>query len=98
MKRSGKSHPYSFDPQDFTDSLKVHKAWFVVGYPKGNLLPSRITGDSALLVWAKDDKEAEERAWHWIQRHGLRMWVKSILSDWMPGDEIALLGKARVKS
>lgn len=34
---SGASHPYSLSPQDFTDILKVYKAWFVVGYPKDNL-------------------------------------------------------------
>jgi len=27
----------SNQPQDLTKYLRVHKAWFVVGYPKGNL-------------------------------------------------------------
>jgi hypothetical protein len=47
---SGRSHPYSFDRyQDFTDVLKVHKAWFVVGYPKNNL--PRLEADITRLIY-----------------------------------------------
>ena len=28
---------YSDEPQDLTKYLRIHRAWFVVGYPKGNV-------------------------------------------------------------
>jgi len=35
-------------PQDLTPYLKVHRAWFVVGYPKGNL--PRLEADITQLI------------------------------------------------
>ena len=37
IKRLCKLNIHVYGPQDLTEYLKVHRAWFVVGYPKGSL-------------------------------------------------------------
>lgn len=46
IKRSNLFFVNGTEPQDLTPFLKVHKAWFVQGYPKGSLprLEADITG------------------------------------------------------
>jgi len=45
-----------YAPADFTQYLKHHKAWFVVGYPKGNL--PRLEADITKLI-LNDAKQFE---------------------------------------
>jgi hypothetical protein len=43
------------EPQDLTELLKVHKAWFVEGYPKRNL--PRLEAEISGLVYYPENKE-----------------------------------------
>jgi ribosomal protein S3 len=44
-------------PQELTTLLKVHKAWFVIGYPKGNV--PRLEADITALIYHRESGQLE---------------------------------------
>jgi hypothetical protein len=44
-------------PQELTPLLKVHRAWFVIGYPKGNL--PRLEADITALLYHPKTSQLE---------------------------------------
>lgn len=58
----GKSHEYKIGEVDLTDSLKVYKAWFVIGYPKNNL--PRLEADITYLIYHVPNGQLEIQFTH----------------------------------